>query len=508
MGQALVFSIVVVSSLVSFISSAYAMRSNYRIYTNPGSRYTGLTTDGSIIYTGQSSGAYRQVSFKNGSQTQVGWVYRAAITSSDVRQPTAYNVKENYNVRTAASFNSAVISQTDEKDFRATGVEKGIWREVVSSTGQKGWINRKGVALSRPVLETVKPVEVAKPVEVVKPVEIAKPAEPLKPVEPPVPYTILNPSKPTPKPAQDPAPVSAKESATTAADDKSKRLNSNAECAGFTDPVHRKNCDVVMAKVLRGELPRKSTVFALKTFRETVGSYCGGKTIDVKYRNKCSFMFSDLDKRSKDNSNKSAAYFIDLCAGDSSRTHIKDTVNDFGTNRGSGTVKRGLGYTDVPGQFTTIAGVFMTKGLRAFNPAFSQRNKDTYGSQLGYRQGDPRCEGQGNNRNQYLKNCPVIAMDLARLGGARTDNSKPMHTSPPSYGTSAGCPSIDPDKNWILRQLASQGNSLYIAYTEKSSEKDQFQAPKEVCTKDPDSVRDPSDSGFGAFPNRHSASTR
>jgi hypothetical protein len=96
---------------------------------------------------------------------------------------------------------------------------------------------------------------------------------------------------------------------------------------------------------------------------------------------------------------------------------------------------------------------------------------------------------KGNQGNGFLKGrCEVIRLDVRRLGAqpTKTDDSKPIHTS--EFQSSSGCPSVNQKDNDIIRHLASYGNSMYIAYTAKESEKKHLEAPfkDDYCKKDPD----------------------
>lgn len=535
-------------TLILAPSISFALKANYRIYSQQWSQAVGNTSSGQYQLTGKKSGSYHQVAYKVGNQTRFGWVHRFAVTSNDKVAPVNvttnnYQVKSSYNVRSSPSLSSRVLP-IDEQDVKLTGRTNGVWYEVQSKDGQKGWVNRMGVVKSSAqparvaaateaatsVVEkpAVVPIPEQKPalaaeketfelpagtsimpqtgVVTTIPEKIAaqKPAaaaptptpsasvpttetkpEPVKPV-------ILNPGAAdapvvttTTPPAKADDTGSQPETTTASAD---QLKVSSGECA-FKDAVMQKNCQKLVAQANSGALPKKAVLFALKVFQETAGNYCGGNTIDNKYRNKCSFFVTDLDAVYGGNQNRSPAYLIDLCAGDKKRTQLNDVVYKTFTNRGTGSGgRRGTAnYSDVPGSKTTLPGIFMTKGLSGFDPYPSSAPK--YQNMLGYRRNDPRCEGKGTWKNQFLKNCPVLRLEVERLTNTRTDDSKPMHTSP--FQSSAGCPSLDKKDNWVMRHLASQGNSLYVAHTSTKKVDHQFKAHNKICSRDADKIGDP-----------------
>lgn len=485
----------------------------------------------------------------------MGWVHRFAVTENDFAvtsntkvasvsaKASNYKVKSSYNIRSSPSLSSRVLP-IDDQDVQLTGRKKGTWYEVVSNDGQKGWVNRMGVVKS-----SAQPARVAAATEAATSVVEKTPVVPIPEQKPaltadketfelpagtsfttqtgvvttiPEKIAAQKPAAaaPTPTPAASlpttetkPAPVKpvilnpgaadasvvttttppvkadetgAQPETTTASADQLKV--SSGECA-FQDAVMQKNCQKLVAQANSGAIPKKSVLFALKVFQETAGNYCGGNTIDNKYRNKCSFFVTDLDGVYGGNQNRSPAYLVDLCAGDKKRTHLKDVVYKTFTNRGTGSGgRRGTAnYSDVPGSKTTLPGIFMTKGLSGFDPYPSSAPK--YQKMLGYRRGDPRCEGKGTWKNQFLKNCPVLRLEVERLTNTRTDDSKPMHTSP--FQSSSGCPSLDKKDNWVMRHLASQGNSLYVAHTATKKVDYQFKAHNKVCSRDADKIGDP-----------------
>lgn len=535
-------------------SISLALKANYRIYSQQWSSAVGNTSSGQYQLTGKKSGSYHQVAYKVAGQTRYGWVHRFAVTSNDKvasfsSDASNYTVKSSYNVRSSPSLSSRVLS-VDEKNVKLTGRTKGTWYEVVASDGQKGWVNRMGVtkapsviparaATASPARESaateVATTVIAKPAQVVPTKENIQPApkdsfeipagttfntdsgivttvpekiatqKPVAPTATPAAVTSQPEAKPEPvkpvilNPGAADAPVvttttpplkadapSAQPQTTPASADQLKV--SSGECA-FTDSVMQKNCEQLVAKANSGALPKKAVLFALKVFQETAGNYCGGKTIDNKYRNKCSFFVTDLDDVYGGNHNRSPAYLIDLCAGDKKRTQLNDIVYKTFTNRGTGSGgRRGTAnYGDVPNSKTTLPGIFMTKGLSGFDPF--PKSVPKYKNLLGYKPNDPRCEGKGTWKNQFLKNCPVLRLEVERLTNTRTDDSKPMHTSP--FQSSSGCPSLEKKDNWVMRHLASQGNSLYIAHTARKDQDYQFKAHNKICSRDADKIGDP-----------------
>ena len=298
------------------------------------------------------------------------------------------------------------------------------------------------------------------------------------------------PAKPAPQPTVRPmSPQALQEVAESVIEDRSSKyrpfkVGNSSICDFGGDTLMEGNCKRLMQKVATGELPRPAVEYALKTFRQVTGKFCGGKTINEQFRNRCSFFVTDLDNRWKGMSHRSPAYLIDLCAGDSRRSDNSSLVYSTYTNRGTGTEK--YGYRDSDGKKTTLAGVFMTGELTGFDPYHKSRSK--YAKLVGYRANDPNCDGQGTHANGFLKNCGVIRLSVERIGlsPTRTDDQKPMHTS--GFKSSAGCPSLGKQDNKIMRHLASRGNSMYVAYTSKSSEREHLDAPYDasLCKTDPD----------------------
>lgn len=276
--------------------------------------------------------------------------------------------------------------------------------------------------------------------------------------------------------------------AISSAGGKSLHLHGRGVC-NFSIPLMKQNCETVMEKVESGELPREATLYALKTFKETFGLYCDGKEIKNKVRNDCSFFFSNLDGVYEDFAHRSPAYLIDLCAGDSKRSNMKEPVTSTFVNRGTGSKgpRSKASYNDKDGAGTTLAGVFRTGELTGFVPYKKSRSK--YAKGVGYKHEDPDCEGSGNYSNRFLAKCNVIRVELERVGGSRSGSDKPMHTSP--FKSSSGCPSMPPSQNFIMRHLASRGTSLYIAYTSQKDQAANFQAPARYCEKDPDKLESP-----------------
>lgn len=531
--------------LVLASTPSWALRSNYRVYASPGSNLISNTSEAEFKLTGQSRGSYRQVSYVSNGTTRYAWVHRYAVTNTDsvaaptantVQAPSNLSVRENYNVRTRAGMSSSVLGNTASTDYKLTGRTNGVWREVVSSDGKKGWINRMGVTAATPtptptpvptVASTptpapavattpVVPATDAKPVTQipeVKPVttkpdavaqvttkpEVVKEAKPKLPEvpgtvisetdisKPSVTPTILNPGQPEADQTQKLSDMASNPSTTTVVPKPVKPMpvSGSGEC-NFGDALMKKNCQQVLDKVASGDLPKEATLYSLKTFKETYGNFCGGNTIKEKFRNNCAFFFTDLDGVYQKNGYRSPAYMIDLCAGDANRSGAKSVVHSTYTNRGTGSTasRSTANYSDRDGAKTTLAGVFRTGPLTGFDPYPKSRGK--YRNLIGYSESDPNCEGEGNYRNNFLKKCKVLRLSLSRVGGANSGEQKPMHTSP--FNSSSGCPSLGPEQNDIMRRLASRGTSLYIAYTKQKSQKANFEAHKTSCTKDPDMI--------------------
>jgi hypothetical protein len=227
----------------------------------------------------------------------------------------------------------------------------------------------------------------------------------------------------------------------------------------------QKNCMKIIKEVEAGKLPKKPVMFALKALHEKVGRQCAGK----KVTNDCQVFVANLDKRMPKQPHRSPGYFFNICAGDKSKTPFKDVISRTYVNRGTGSA-RGR-YTDVGGRKTTLPGVFVSGRLTGFHPA-TARSRSKYARMLGYKKSDRRCRGSGNSKNGFLKSCPVLRLAMARVGGASTDESKPMHTSP--FRSSSGCPSIARKDNWIMRSMAAHGQSLFIAYTDTDRYRSNF----------------------------------
>lgn len=280
--------------------------------------------------------------------------------------------------------------------------------------------------------------------------------------------------KPTPRPNREfktasvdaniPVPTPRPDSGFQSAGVSDRDSSTNALCDYPQNSFKTKNCEKILSEVNQGRLPKEPVLFALQQLKQKSGLRCGGK----KITNDCQVFVTDLDSRVKGYSNRSPAYFFNLCVGDKSKTGLSDVINRTYTNRGTGSSRNR--YTDLPFMKTSLPGIFVANRLTGFHPYRGSRKK--YMSRLGYRPRDKRCQGVGSRKNDFLRGCPVLRMSMTRLGGALTSTTKPMHTSP--FKSSSGCPSINQKDNWMMRTMAAHGNSLYIAYTKSKSYKSKF----------------------------------
>jgi hypothetical protein len=245
-------------------------------------------------------------------------------------------------------------------------------------------------------------------------------------------------------------------------------------CDYGSDLVRTDNCLLVLNAIYENKLPKDPVLYSLKALKGLHGKMCN----DRKILNGCMVFVSDIDKTHDNFDYRHPAYFINLCVGDKSRTSLSEVYYSTYTNRGTGSKKdrNNPNYKDFPGMKTTLPGLFMSTVLGGFHPFGTSVAK--YEQLLGYSANDANCKEQGNSKNGWLKDCPVLRLTMHRLNGSITGVSKPMHTSP--YKSSSGCPSVGSKDNWILRHMAANRTTLYIAYTRVKKYNSYFEYSK-VC---------------------------
>lgn len=176
--------------------------------------------------------------------------------------------------------------------------------------------------------------------------------------------------------------------------------------------------------------------------------------------NKCQIVINNTDERIPGNNCQARMYYIDLCQGDSPQVH------ETYFNLGSGTCRRGRGFTNGINLYTTVLGAFVTNDV-AFNfHPVGERNQARYSAlreEIRSRHGGPR---QATSVGLFgLQNTNNLSM---RTG-------KHMHVSP--FNSSGGCPSIAGENWWMINNLAQNGPSLVVNYASEGME------DPEVCTE-------------------------
>ena len=210
-----------------------------------------------------------------------------------------------------------------------------------------------------------------------------------------------------------------------------------------------KNCEVAMKSIAN----KDAATFTMKYFKDNyhrlADSSCAEQSssvargvltrvqVDSGIQNGCQLVLNDTQRAVRGFPNRMTAYYVDLCATDSSKA-----VTQFFMNKGTGSARKG--YADNNGAHTTLAGAFLTDNQTfAFSP---------YKMSSGYRQIKKKLGGR------------IPALRLVGLNSSNNSSeySKPIHASP--YKSSWGCPSVSPENAWIMQKLASNGPSLLMNY--------------------------------------------
>ncbi|OUR96309.1 hypothetical protein A9Q84_08095 [Halobacteriovorax marinus] len=155
--------------------------------------------------------------------------------------------------------------------------------------------------------------------------------------------------------------------------------------------------------------------------------------------NKCQIVINNT--KEKLSTFRGKMYYIDICKG-------KVTESYF--NMGSGTFKSK--YANVNGKNSTVKGIFLT-GTGDFD----------------FKPGGSKSKVKYKKIRQYMKKTygeskahAVQLIGLQSTNSGSGPDSKYMHISP--YRSSWGCPSIDKDNYWMIKELAKNGPSMVVNY--------------------------------------------
>jgi len=157
--------------------------------------------------------------------------------------------------------------------------------------------------------------------------------------------------------------------------------------------------------------------------------------------NKCQIVINNT--KEKISTYRGKMYYIDICKGKVVESYF---------NLGTGTYSSG--YANVSGKNSTVKGVFLTgTGTFDFQPGGAK-------SKVKYR------EIRSYMKNKYgeSKAHAVQLIGLQSTNSGSGPDSKYMHISP--YRSSWGCPSIDKNNYWMIKELAKNGPSMVVNYGE------------------------------------------
>lgn len=155
--------------------------------------------------------------------------------------------------------------------------------------------------------------------------------------------------------------------------------------------------------------------------------------------NKCQIVINNT--KEKLSTSRGKMYYIDICKGKVVESYF---------NMGSGTYESD--FANVKGKNSTVKGVFLTgNGDFDFKPSGAK-------SKVKYRELRKYME---NNYGESKAHA-VQLIGLQSTNNGSGPDSKYMHVSP--YRSSWGCPSIDKDNYWMIKELAKNGPSMVVNY--------------------------------------------
>lgn len=186
--------------------------------------------------------------------------------------------------------------------------------------------------------------------------------------------------------------------------------------------------------------------------------------------NDCTFILNDINKKWHGNAHQSTAYFVDLCASDSSKL-----TTEFYINVGTGPI--GDDSPDKPGDpddkrnwnKSTLAGAFLIQGkFRDEWPHFTPTRPNMMSDIL-------------TRPHGIVPAGRIPAIDLIGLNSSNntTESLKPLHVTAPSYKSSFGCLGVNESSFPILERAVAHGNSLVMNYAGS-----QYEEKGTGCTND------------------------
>jgi hypothetical protein len=167
--------------------------------------------------------------------------------------------------------------------------------------------------------------------------------------------------------------------------------------------------------------------------------------------NKCQIVINDAGDRLSGYDCRARMYYIDLCQN----TH--PVVEETYFNLGTGTCRRGHGYTNGSGIGTTVLGAFFTHNQN-FDFQDTTTQRDAYAGVA------REVEAAGGDREATAVN--LFGLQNSNNLSSRT--GKYMHVSP--WVSSLGCPSTAPENYYMIEALAENGPSLLLNYHEGQME--------------------------------------
>jgi hypothetical protein len=169
--------------------------------------------------------------------------------------------------------------------------------------------------------------------------------------------------------------------------------------------------------------------------------------------NKCTMVVNDFDDRIKTHGGaykcQARSYYIDLCSGE------KPVVEKTQTYLGYGTCKGKNGFTNQSGKGTSLLGFFVSH-----NKTFDFGQKDAE-----YKAVANSIRKMRGNQDRNIPSVALFGLQTTNNGAA--PDYKYLHVG--AY-TSAGCPSLPPEKYYLIEEMAKNGPSVVVNYKEGEME--------------------------------------
>ena len=223
-------------------------------------------------------------------------------------------------------------------------------------------------------------------------------------------------------------------------------------------PRWKKNCKKLINS---GKVPKNAFLYALNVMKKNATSFKSKKCYRLAnsshysmkgmnkskfenvmaggLKNKCQMMINDYDERISTHDGahkcKTAQYFIDLCS-------MSPKVEKSFSYVGYGTCKKGRGFKNSPGQFTSLLGAFVTA-----NHTFNFQKRDPSYTEIARQLGG------------IVPATPLIGLQNSNNRSAV--DYKYLHVG--AY-TSGGCPSVPREDASKINKLATNGPSLVVNY--------------------------------------------